>query len=247
MAEDELRHLNPQGHHDLQEAMLALAEAARMPSVALQLGGLATNDNGKRYDAALYPVPPWEPEQGFQVDRALLYALIRHESQFDPTAVSDRGACGLMQLMPTTANLIANHRVAGHGCSDRLLEPSYNMALGQKYVRHLAGQPMIGDNLLFLLAAYNGGPSKVSRWVDDDSRRDPLLFIESLPVRETHDYVQQVLLHYWTYRARLAEPQTSLAQLAHGQWPRYALRDDGTAKKAVSVEPLGFTVASNQP
>ncbi len=247
LAESELHHLNPQGRHELQEAMMAVAEKARMPSLALQLGGIATNDSGTHYDAALYPVPPWQPEQGFQIDRALLYALIRHESQFDPLAVSGRGACGLMQLMPATANLMAGGDVTIDDCSGRLLNPSYNMGLGQKYVRHLASQPMIGDNLLLLLAAYNSGPSKLSRWMDDDTRNDPLLFVESLPVRETRDYIQQVLTYYWNYRARLAEPETSLTQLAHGEWPHYALRDETPLQMHIKqAQAGGFEVASSQ-
>jgi len=60
LAESELRHLNPQGQRNLQAAMLAVAESAQMPSLALRLGGMATNTNGRLYDAALYPVPPWQ-------------------------------------------------------------------------------------------------------------------------------------------------------------------------------------------
>ncbi len=104
LADSEPRHLNPQGRRDLQEAMLAIAEEEHMPSMALRLAGVAVNDSGKPYEGALYPLPPWRPAEGFQVDRALLYALMRHESHFDPLAVSDSGACGLMQLMPATAS-----------------------------------------------------------------------------------------------------------------------------------------------
>ncbi len=235
LAESEMRNINPQGQRELQEAMVAVAAQAQMPSLALQLGSIATRANGDHYAAALYPLPPWQPEHGFQIDRALLYALMRHESQFDPMAISERGACGLMQLMPTTANLIARHHVTTQECSDRVLDPAYNMALGQKYVRQLASQPMIGNNLLLLLAAYNGGPNKLARWIDDANQKDPLLFVESLPVHETRDYVERVLMHYWIYRARLDEPQTGLTQLAHGEWPRYSLRDEALTKRD---EPL---------
>jgi soluble lytic murein transglycosylase-like protein len=242
LAENELRRLNPQGRHDLQEAMLALANAEHMPSLALQLGGVAMKTNGTPYDAALYPLPPWQPEEGFKVDRALLYALIRHESQFDPLAVSDRGACGLMQLLPATAKLMTDNvadQAVAHDCSGRLLDPSFNMALGQRYVRHLTDQPLIGDNLMLLLAAYNEGPGNLARGLHPGEARsktamrgitshreyekeDPLLFLESIPTRQTHDYIERVLIHYWGYRARLGEPETSLTELAHGQWPRYA-------------------------
>lgn len=205
-----------------------------MPSLALRLGGLAVNDRGKAYDAALYPLPPWQPAAGFTVDRALMYALMRHESQFDPTAISDRGACGLMQLMPDTARLVASNSPSravqkikfgdADDCSRALMEPANNLALGQGYVQRLAALPHIGDNLLYLLAAYNSGPSRLSRWFDLNEQRDPLLFLESVPVRETRDYVQQVLIQYWMYRTRLQQPLQSLEQLARGEWPHYDMR-----------------------
>jgi soluble lytic murein transglycosylase-like protein len=256
LAESELRNLKPQGHRDLQEAMLALASAERMPSLALQLGGMATKPNGTPYDAALYPLPPWQPAEGFQVDPALLYALMRHESQFDPLAVSDRGACGLMQLLPATAKLMAYEGSdrASDDCSGRLLDPTVNMALGQKYMLNLAGQPLIGDNLLLLLAAYNSGPSKLGHWMHDDEdsrlfkrtamshrdyeKEDPLFFIESMPLHQTHDYVEQVLMHYWSYRARLGEPQTSLTDLADGKWPRLAPPEEKPLQKGMKEAAL---------
>ena len=245
LAEDELEHLDPRGHRDMQEAMLYLANTEGMPSLSLRLGGVVTN-NGKPYDAALYPVPPWEPQKGFSVDRALIYALMRHESRFDPTAVSGAGACGLMQLMPTTAMITSGEGTNSKkpSCSDHLLDPVVNVDIGQKYVHLLANQPAIGDNLLLLLTAYNSGPAKIGRWMDNDLKHDPLLFMESMPVRETRDYVQHVMMHYWTYRSRLDEPQTSLAQLAHGEWPRFTMTDEPvtTAKHAPRK---GFEVASN--
>lgn len=235
LAESELRRLMPMNAREKQTAALALAEMAHMPSLTLQLGGVVTNDNGQPFDAALYPLPPWQPEGGFKVDRALIYALMRRESQFDPAAVSDKGACGLMQIMPATARHIANENRAEHAdrnCPDRLFDPAVNMGLGQKYVRMLAEKPIIGNNLLLLLAAYNGGPGNLAHWLDGENRSDPLLFIETLPMRETRDYVQRVLLHYWMYRARLSEPETAVAQLSRGEWPRYVLRDEGGVKQA---------------
>jgi hypothetical protein len=87
---------------------------------------------------------------------------------------------------------------------------------------------------LLLLAAYNGGPGKLAHWMHEDDRKtkhpvshrrifekeDPLLFLESMPLRQTHDYVEQVLIHYWYYRARLGESEDSLTELVHGEWPR---------------------------
>jgi len=220
LAEAELRRINPRRQKDMQEAMLAVSDLARMPSLTLRLGGLAAN-KGRFYDAALYPVPPWQPEKGFEVDRALLYALMRRESRFDPSAVSEAGACGLMQIMPNTAHIISQGTIdAGKSCAGGLLDPGVNMALGQDYVMKLANLPMVGNNLLYMLTAYNAGPGNLLRWSDGEEGKDPLFFMETLPVRETRDYVQSVLIQYWSYRARLGEPQVSLKQLAKGEWPR---------------------------
>ncbi|MDD4617325.1 MAG: lytic transglycosylase domain-containing protein, partial [Alphaproteobacteria bacterium] len=210
LAESALRQLLSNGNvQKLQPAALALAEKANMPSLVLALSGVVAND-GKPFDAALYPLPPWQPAGGFKVDRALIYAIMRHESQFDPEAISVRGACGLMQIMPATARHIDKlpvKRAANANCAHRLFDPETNVEMGQRYVQALSGTPMIGNNLVYLLAAYNGGPGNLARWMGSADKSDPLLFIESLPVRETRDYVQQILLHFSMYKARLSQPE----------------------------------------
>ncbi len=253
LAETELRQLLSSGSHPMQAAALALAEKARMPSLTLQLSSVTFRENGKPFDAALYPLPPWQPSDGFKVDRALVYAIMRHESQFDPDAVSKRGACGLMQIMPSTARHILNNAMrfthAKSRCADSLLDPETNVDMGQKYIQMLADTPMIRDNLLFLLAAYNAGPGNLARWIGDADRSDPLLFIESMPVRETRDYVQQVLLHYWMYSARLSNSGNSASALARGEWPKYSLRDDNDEAPARRADFVleGVELASLTP
>ncbi|NTU76864.1 MAG: transglycosylase SLT domain-containing protein [Alphaproteobacteria bacterium] len=174
---------------------------------------------------------------------ALIYALARHESQFDPTAVSARGARGLMQIMPATAK-----GLAGSVSKDKLFDPAINLTLGQEYVRQLVNQPQIGDNLMLVLAAYNGGPNRVARWsANAPSARDPLLFMESIPQRETRNYIARVLPHYWAYRARLDKPLTSLHQLAEGKWPRLTMNDEITTKRAdLSLDLKPLRVASSR-
>lgn len=227
-AEEELRHLSPLGNENLQQAMLALAGFVPMPGLAIQIATLVSNKN---YTAALYPLLPWQPQNGFQVDRALLFALARHESRFDPEAISAKGARGLMQLMPATANGLSDDEPETDALTnENLFDPAVNIELGQKYVQHLSERPKIGDNLVLLLAAYNGGPNKVAKWLRKQRTNDALLFIESIPARETRNYVMRVLPHYWAYRVRLAEPLTSLQQIATGAWPKLALNE--TAKTA---------------
>lgn len=231
-AELALRRLYVKGGPELRGAILALADFVPLPELALH----PAENAGPDVQAALYPLPPWRPQHGFRVDRALLYALARQESRLDPLAISPRGACGLMQVMPATARHMAGDEVSEEDitASGKLFDPAYNMAMGQAYIRHLAGQPAIGDNLMLLLAAYNGGPNNVARWKQDNATRDPLLFMESIPLRETRAYIARVLPHYWAYRARLGEPLASLRQLAEGQWPRFDANSSGSAVRVAS-------------
>lgn len=230
-AEAELRRLNPSGNSSQQHAMLALADYVPMPALALQLASL-TSERG--FDPMSYPLLPWQPSNGFSVDRALLFALARHESMLDPTAVSVRGARGLMQIMPATADglLAKDAKLSAMADSGMLHDPAFNMALGQKYVQHLAGLPEIGNNLIMILAAYNGGPSKAVNWLRGKEAMDPLLFMESIPVRETRNYVARVLPHYWAYRVRLGRSTTALKELAEGKWPQAPLTDTKSVRMA---------------
>ncbi len=225
LAEAELRRLNPQNDPDTQQAMMALARYVPMPALALKLAQLS-RDRG--FDLALYPLLPWQPKEGYQVDRALMFALARHESLFDPTATSASGAQGLMQIMPATARVMADNEedVRAIAQQDKLFDPAYNIALGQKYVQHLAAMPQIGNNLILLLAAYNGGPAKAINLASGKNGADPLLFLESMPVRETRNYVARVLPHYWAYRARLGKSLSSLKQMAEGRWPTVSLTEE---------------------
>ncbi len=107
LAEAELRRIGGQESDVLKEALVALSVAANLPNLALRVGTAIAAPGGQLYDAALYPVPEWQPAGGYQVDRALLFALMRQESRFEPGARSRAGATGLMQLMPGTAGFLA--------------------------------------------------------------------------------------------------------------------------------------------
>ena len=85
---------------------------------------------------------------------------------------------------------------------------------------------MIGNNLFFMLAAYNAGPGNLMNWLDEmDFNGDPLLFIESIPRRETRQYVERVMASLWIYRQRLGQADPSLAEVADGDWPSYVTLD----------------------
>ncbi len=220
-AESELKRFTGHMSPELARILLGLTAKASLPALAYRLGKQLGRKGGYRYDAALYPVPDWIPANGFTVDRAIIFALIRRESGFKTRAKSRAGARGLMQLMPRTAGFIARKRFRGSG-RYRLFDPVYNIELGQKYVRHLMRFGDIDGNLFYAIAAYNGGPGNLGKWRRKiDYGDDPLLFIESIPSRETRHFVERVLTNFWIYRYRLGQPTPSLDAVAAGTWPRY--------------------------
>ncbi|WP_254432534.1 lytic transglycosylase domain-containing protein [Magnetospirillum sp. SS-4] len=221
-AEDELRKLHPTASKAARQSMLVLAYAGDMPALAVRLGGALPRVNGRLHDAAAFPMPNWAPKGGWQVDKALIYAMVRQESSFNPAARSNAGAVGLMQLMPATAAALAG----GRHTRDRLGDPEYNLALGQAYITKLLGLDIVNGNMMMMAAAYNAGPGNLSKWLKAIRHGDdPLLFVESLPSRETRPFVQRVMTSYWVYRSRLGQPAETLDAVASGEWPLYRSQD----------------------
>jgi soluble lytic murein transglycosylase-like protein len=226
LAAQELEKIDPAGNPKLEEAVIVTADAAHLGELS---SNLAQRIAQPADDAsAHFPIPSWKPRGGFRIDPALVYALARQESRFDPTAVSPAGATGLMQLMPTTASAVAPKLQAS------LLDPSTNLDIGQRYLRSLMNDPNIGENLLLLAVAYNhgsGNPARFRQMLDHD---DPLLAVESIKTDETRGFIQHVLANYWIYRARLGGDTSSLTELADGRWPLYRWDDPLTGATETS-------------
>lgn len=217
----ELRNLTRGGDETLARGALTLAAQAGMAELAVRLDARLF-PHGGGYDGAAYPVPVWEPSGGFRVDRALIYALIRQESRFNPKAKSRAGARGLMQLMPGTARFVARSSRVRYDSRRKLFQPEINLTLGQHYIEMLMKDAKINGGLFLMLAAWNGGPGNLNKWRRrTDDLGDPLFFIESLPSRETRNFIEQVLANLWIYRHRLGQPHPSLAAIAAGDWPVY--------------------------
>jgi soluble lytic murein transglycosylase len=226
LAEDEMLALQAQTDASMDNALIAVSQLAELPTLSFSLAANAGARRAPWYDDALYPVPHWQPRGGFTVDRALLYALMRHESGFDPDARSPVGAAGLMQLMPDTAVLLGGRHQRS------LYDPKINLSLGQDYVASLLAN--VRGNLFLAVAGYNAGPGNLAAWRDLDRTPDSLLFIENMPARETRQYVQRVMASYWIYQQRLGEPTTSLDAVASGRWPTYAKLDNAMPKVAAN-------------
>lgn len=166
------------------------------------------------FDPEDYPTPRLTPSGGFSVDRALVYAIVRQESRFDPSAVSRVGAIGLMQLMPTTAAQAEGDDKLAADASP-LYDPGFNLRAGQDYLRILLERASDGD-ILRAVAAYNGGPGALFRAQELAGDADPLLLMESLPAAETRGYVEKVMASYWIYRRMFGEADHTMDALAGG-------------------------------
>ncbi|WP_270936575.1 lytic transglycosylase domain-containing protein, partial [Falsiroseomonas oryzae] len=223
-AEAELRSLWPrvQGNPGTMRAMLVVAAQAGLADLASQLAALQQSADGRPRDFARFPLPQLRPQQGFRTDPSLVYALARQESNFDPDAVSPAGARGLMQIMPATASYVTGDPSLRGAGARRLHDPAFSLEVGQRYLHYLARHEQVGGDLIRLLAAYNNGPGNLSRWQPAvRHRNDPFLFIESIPVGETRQFVQRVLTYSWIYAARLGFASPSLDEIAAGRFPRF--------------------------
>ncbi len=209
--------------------MLALASESGLADLSYRAAESLLQRTGVPVDAALYPLPVWEPDGGYTLDRAFLFAVMRQESNFRAGARSPRGARGLMQLMPRTAGVMAGRKYRG-AQRHELSDPVLNVTLGQKYLRHLLSRKEIDGNLFYALSAYNSGPAKLREWQRRvDYRDDPLLFIESIPSRETRIFIERVLTNMWIYRLRFGQTPRSLEATVSGGWPTYVPLDRGRA------------------
>ena len=223
LAEAELYNIPFDRSIEMQQALLAYAHHYNLASLSLRLGNAFNNPKGGLYDAALYPVPSWQPEKGFRIAPALIHAIARQESRFNVLAQNPSGATGLMQLMPATANYIAGNSIYGEDSGKyQLQKPEVNLEIGQTYVERLLNHKAVEYDLLSLAIAYNAGPGNLSRWKSERTHiNDPLMFIETIPFNETRAFVERVLANYWIYKMRMNETTPSLDAVAEGKWARY--------------------------
>lgn len=219
-AEKELLLLQSKAKDELDEALIAVAQIANLPTLALKMGATQRMSGNALVPASLFPVPRWEPHGGFTLDRALIYAVIRQESGFNPNAVSGDGAIGLMQIMPETGKKL------GFDPSE-LRDPAKSMAAGQKYLAKLMSMKLVKSDVMLTAIAYNAGPGKLQKWKKASrAGDDALMFLETLPAKETRQFVKRVLAAYWIYQERLGQDTPTLKALATGDWPRYTPQDE---------------------
>lgn len=156
-----------------------------------------------------WPIPWPAPETG--AEPALVYAITRQESNFDPSAISSANARGPMQLLPSTAQMVARRLGIAHSTGMLTSNPTHNLLLGSAYIAEMLSR--FDGAVALATAAYNAGPRRVDEWLatygdprqpDGPDIRD---WIEMIPFGETRNYVQRVVENMVIYRAR--EPATA--------------------------------------
>ena len=169
-----------------------------------------------------YPTTVWKPRDGYKLEKELIHAFIHQESMFNTKAKSKDGAMGLMQVLPSTAKFISKSKDVKRNNSNILKNPEINMEVGQEYLTYLLDLEVVSRNLIFLAAAYNGGPGNLQKWKKETNYMDdPLFFMESIPSRETRWFIEKILAKYWIYQNKNGKEMRSLKMLANGNDPLY--------------------------
>lgn len=138
------------------------------------------------------------------MNTSLLYAISRQESALYPLAQSPVGARGLMQLMPATAKETAAKLGVPYRNEQQLFDPTMNIRLGSAYLKRLLD--VYDGNRILAAAAYNAGPGRVKRWREQSTNKPMDVWVESIPYRETRNYVQNVLSFDLIYQHKLQQP-----------------------------------------
>lgn len=130
------------------------------------------------------------------INAALIWAIMKRESKFNPAAVSSSGAIGVMQIMPDTANYIAE--------KERLQKfdlrvPADNIMIGSYDLKNLLSQ--FNDELIYTIAAYNAGASNIRLWMKNKESRAE--WVEDIPYPETREFVRCVVENYSVYKLKL--------------------------------------------
>jgi len=204
-------HLRSTLKTEAEMAMLAhLANAIGDHQMALRVGksGVTRGMNLYTYSYPVHPFPEYKPLRQ-SPERALLLAIARQESEFNPEIISHAGARGLLQVMPITARHICRDHKIKCDIPRLVSDTSYNAMIGSAYIGDRK-QEFDGSYVL-TLAGYNAGPGRARQWMRrfGDPRTkdiDPIDWIEMIPFEETRDYVKKVLSNIQMYRARLGEP-----------------------------------------
>ena len=132
------------------------------------------------------------------LDPYMVAALIRQETEFNPGAISNKSAYGLMQLLPSVGKSMAKEEGIHHFTANDLLDPDTNIRLGTRYLRQTLDK--FNSQPEYTFAAYNAGDNRVTDWQSIGNYKGMDEFVESIPFTETREYVQAIIRNEEIYR-----------------------------------------------
>lgn len=138
--------------------------------------------------------------KNYSLDEAMIFSIIRTESTFNPDAVSNAGAIGLMQLMPATAAMVAQELNIEGFTTNMLYDPDVNIKIGVHYFDSMLKK---FKNIYTALAAYNAGEGNVSSWLNNPEYSDDGVTLKYIPFKETQGYIKKIKKNYRVYENRL--------------------------------------------
>lgn len=143
------------------------------------------------------------------ISPSLIYGIARRESAFRPTARSSVGALGLMQLMPGTARLESRLLGRQRPSYSEILDEENNILLGSSYLKRMLER--FGGNNALATAAYNAGPRRVDSWIPKSDTIPSDIWVDTLPFKETREYVRAVLAYATIFDWRLDQKITRIS------------------------------------
>lgn len=133
----------------------------------------------------------------YNIDKYMVYAIIKAESNFDEKAKSESNAIGLMQIMETTAIETAS-KMELEITEEDLFNPEINIKIGLNYFAYLVEQ--YNNNYALAIVAYNAGIGNVDKWIENGTIKQDGTDIENVPFKETNNYVRKILRDYEIYK-----------------------------------------------
>ena len=220
--EKEIVHINSVLNKEIAQESISIAENFDLAYTQLKIVNKLEQFGMDVPIHLYYPTSVWKPRDGFKLEKELLHAFMHQESMFNTTAKSKDGAMGLMQVLPSTAKFITKSKDVKRSNSNILKNPEINLEVGQEYLNYLLDLEVVSRNLIFLAAAYNGGPGNLQKWKKETNyMEDSLFFMESIPSRETRWFIEKILTKYWIYQNKNNKEMRSLKMLANGNDPLY--------------------------
>ena len=220
--EKEIVHLNSILNKEIAQESISIAENFDLAYTQLKIVNRLEQFGMDVPTHLYYPTTVWKPRDGFKLEKELLHAFMHQESMFNTKAKSKDGALGLMQVLPSTAKFITKSKDVKRNNSNILKNPEINLEVGQEYLTYLLDLEVVSRNIIFLAAAYNGGPGNLQKWKKETNYlNDPLFFMESIPSRETRWFIEKILTKYWIYQNKNKKEMRSLKMLANGNDPLY--------------------------